>query len=86
VLAEGWYYDRAVTSFMGGPGRKAFDGITALDARAVDGAVNGTGRLVQQFGSQVRRLQTGNMRTYAAAIAVGVVGLLVWFVILRGVL
>ena len=86
VLAEGWYYDRAVTSFMGGPGRKAFDGITALDARAVDGAVNGTGRLVQQIGSQVRRLQTGNMRTYAAAIAVGVVVLLAWFVVLRGVL
>ncbi|MFM8311975.1 MAG: NADH-quinone oxidoreductase subunit L [Ilumatobacteraceae bacterium] len=86
VLAEGWFYDRAVTSFMGGPGRRAFDGITLLDARAVDGAVNGTGRLVQRVGSQVRRLQTGNMRTYAAAIAVGVVALLAWFVILRGVL
>jgi hypothetical protein len=25
ILAEAWYYDKGVSAFMGGPGRKAFD-------------------------------------------------------------
>ena len=44
VLANAWYYDRAVTDFMGGPGRKAFEAAAWFDANVVDGAVNGAGR------------------------------------------
>ncbi len=84
LLADAWGYDRAVSSFMGGPGRKAFDGVAWADAHIVDGAVNGTGELVRGTAGKVRRLQTGNVRNYAAAIASGVVLLLVWFVIVRG--
>jgi len=84
ILADAWGYDRAVSSFMGGPGRKAFDGVAWADAHIVDGAVNGTGELVRGTAGKVRRLQTGNVRNYAAAIASGVVLLLVWFVIVRG--
>ena len=84
ILADAWGYDRAVSNFMGGPGRKAFDGVAWADLHVVDGAVNGTGELVRATAGKVRRLQTGNVRTYAAAIAAGVVLLLVWFVIVRG--
>ena len=42
LLANAWYYDEAVTAFMGGPGREAFDAVAWFDANIVDGAVNGT--------------------------------------------
>ena len=86
ILADAWGYDRAVSNFMGGPGRQAFDGIAWADANIVDGAVNGTGALVSGTAGKVRKLQTGNVRTYAAAIGAGVVLLLMWFVVVRGIL
>jgi NADH-quinone oxidoreductase subunit L len=86
ILADGWRYDQAISSFMGGPGRQLFDGVAMYDAKVVDGAVNGTGTLVQGVANQVRKVQTGNVRNYAAYIGVGVVLLLAWFVIVRGVL
>ena len=86
ILADAWGYDRAVSNFMGGPGRQAFDGIAWADANIVDGAVNGTGALVRGTAGKVRKLQTGNVRTYAAAIGAGVVLLLMWFVVVRGIL
>ncbi len=84
LLAEGWKYDKAVTSFMGGPGRRAFDAVAWADRTIVDGAVNGVGRLVQGTGGFLRKGQTGAVRNYAAAVGLGVVALLVWF-FLRGV-
>ncbi|MGB8859425.1 MAG: NADH-quinone oxidoreductase subunit L [Ilumatobacteraceae bacterium] len=86
ILADAWGYDRAVSDFMGGPGRKAFDGVAWADAHLVDGAVNGTGALVRGTAGKVRLLQSGNVRNYAAAIATAVVLLLVWFVVVRGIL
>ncbi len=84
VLAEGWYYDTTVSRFMGGPGRKAFDAVAWYDATIVDGAVNGVGRLVRGTAQRIRTVQSGNVRNYAAAIGVGVVLLLAWFVVVRG--
>jgi NADH-quinone oxidoreductase subunit L len=86
VLAEGWYYDQTVTAFMGGPGRQAFDGVAWFDANVVDGAVNGAGRLVQASAGRARKAQSGNVRNYAAAVGVGAVLLLAWFVVVRGIL
>jgi len=86
ILADAWGYDRAVSNFMGGPGRKAFDGVAWADAHVVDGAVNGVGELVRGSAGQVRKLQSGNVRNYAAAVGAGVVLLLVWFVVVRGIL
>ena len=71
---------------MGGPGRKAFDAVAWFDKNIVDGAVHGVGRVVSAAGSQVRKGQTGYVRNYAGVVGVGVVLLLVWFVIGRGVL
>ncbi|MEI7546539.1 MAG: NADH-quinone oxidoreductase subunit L [Actinomycetota bacterium] len=86
ILADAWHYDAAVSAFMGGPGRKAFDGVAWTDVHVIDGAVNGSGGLVRGAAGQVRKLQSGNVRNYAAAIGAGVVLLLVWFVVIRGLL
>jgi NADH-quinone oxidoreductase subunit L len=79
ILARGWRYDESITDFMGGPGRKSFDLVAWFDATFVDGAVNGVGRLVRDGGGQLRRLQTGFVRSYAAMVAIGAVALVVWF-------
>jgi NADH-quinone oxidoreductase subunit L len=70
---------------MGGPGRKGFQAIAWVDRNIVDGAVNGVGRLVRGSASEARKAQSGYVRQYAAALGVGVVLLLVWFVIVRGI-
>lgn len=84
VLADGWYYDKAVSGFMGGPGREGFSAIAWFDANIVDGAVNGVGRVVRGTAQRIRTVQSGNVRNYAAAIGVGVVLILAWFVVVRG--
>ena len=86
ILAEGWKYDQTVSAFMGGPGRKAFDAIAWFDQTIVDGAVNGVATAVSKSAGVVRRGQTGNVRNYAGIVGVGVVLLLAWFVLARGVL
>ena len=86
ILADAWGYDRAVSAFMGGPGRASFDAVAWADAHVVDGAVNGAGALVRGTAGEVRKVQSGNVRNYAAAIGAGVVLLLVWFVVVRGIL
>jgi NADH-quinone oxidoreductase subunit L len=85
LFAEGWYYDSTITAFMGGPGRKGFEAVTAFDETVVDGAVNGVGAAVRGGGRGVRVLQTGFVRSYALGVAVGAVGLLVYFLTRAGV-
>jgi NADH-quinone oxidoreductase subunit L len=79
-LARGWYYDAAVTSFVGGPGEEAFELTAAFDHDIVDGAVNGTGRGIRDAARNLRRLQNGYVRSYALGIGIGAVALLGWFV------
>jgi NADH-quinone oxidoreductase subunit L len=85
VLAEGWYYDRAVTDVVGGPGRQSFGAVAWFDQHVVDGAVNGVGRLVRGSANVLRKGQTGYVRNYASLVGVGVVALLLWFVLGRGI-
>jgi NADH-quinone oxidoreductase subunit L len=86
ILADGWGYDRAVSAFMGGPGRRLFEAVAWFDQKIVDGAVNGAAKIVQGSAGTVRKGQTGYVRSYAAIIGIGVVALLAWFVIGRGIL
>ena len=79
LLAQGWRYDAAITAFMGGPGRAAFQATADFDARVVDGAVNGVAALVRGGGRGLRRAQPGYVRGYALGIGVGVVVLLAYF-------
>jgi NADH-quinone oxidoreductase subunit L len=79
VLANGWFYDATIARFMGGPGRKAFDAVAWFDKHIVDGAVNGVGVTIREGSGRGRLLQTGYVRNYALALALGaivVVGLL----------
>jgi NADH-quinone oxidoreductase subunit L len=79
VLEQGWYYDRAITDFMGGPGREGFEAVATFDRVVVDGAVNGVAAAVSGSGGGLRRLQTGFVRSYALGVGIGAVGLLVYF-------
>ena len=86
ILANAWYYDQAITEFTGGPGREAFEATAWFDANVVDGAVEGTGRVVRESAGVLRKGQNGFVRAYAGIIGVGVVLLLAWFVVARGIL
>jgi NADH-quinone oxidoreductase subunit L len=77
IFAKGWMYDATITSFMGGPGRKAFEAIAWFDKTVVDGAVNGVGTLVRESSGRARLVQTGYVRNYALGIAFGAVVLTV---------
>src|SRR4029453_10994120 len=55
VLAHAWYYDEAITGFMGGPGRKSFEAVAWFDAHVIDGAVNGVSGVVRGAGRAAGR-------------------------------
>jgi NADH-quinone oxidoreductase subunit L len=79
VLAHAWYYDEAVTAFVGGPGRKSFEAIAWFDAHVVDGAVNGVAAVVRGLGGRLRSVQSGFVRAYALGVTIGVVVVLGYF-------
>jgi NADH-quinone oxidoreductase subunit L len=79
LFARGWYYDQAVSNFMGGPGRRFFDLVTAFDRKAIDGSVNGVGIGLRWVSGRLRVVQNGLVRSYAASVGVGAVALLAYF-------
>jgi len=83
ALRRGWYYDSAISTFMGGPGRRAFDAAAWFDRTVVDGAVNGVAALVRGGGGGLRRTQTGFVRAYAGFLTAGAI-LVVFVMVLRG--
>ena len=52
-----------------------------VDMGVVDGAVNGIGRLVAGSSRQLRRTETGYVRNYALAVALGVVAILAYLLV-----
>jgi NADH-quinone oxidoreductase subunit L len=50
-----------------------------IDAKVIDGAVNGVGDVVSGWSALTRRAQTGSVRAYAASLLVGVVAVLGYF-------
>ncbi len=52
----------------------------AVDEGVIDAAVNGTATVARASGGQVRKLQSGNARSYAAWIIIGAVGFTVLLV------
>jgi NADH-quinone oxidoreductase subunit L len=74
-----WFHERAIrdtflkiTDFLANP----------IDKLVIDGAVNGTGRVVAWAAGGLRKLQTGYVRTYALALLVGVVLVVAWFALI----
>jgi NADH-quinone oxidoreductase subunit L len=80
VLAHAWYYDAAVTAFVGGPGTKSFEAVAWFDAHVIDGAVNGVATVVRNVGRRLRHVQTGFVRSYALGVTIGVVIVLGYFI------
>jgi len=73
-LQHSWYLNELYDLLIGRPGaRLAQFTSTVIDARIIDGAVNGVAGLTRRSGSVVRRVQTGYVRNYALWIVVGVV-------------
>jgi len=53
----------------------------AVDEGLIDGAVNGIGYGVKEIGDEVRRVQSGNTRSYAVWVLVGAIlifGIIFW--------
>ena len=78
-LENGFYVDDFYGTTIVLPGEKvaevaAFD----VDTKVIDGAVNGVGRGVKGASEWLRPLQNGLVRSYAAGVLLGAVGLLVW--------
>jgi NADH-quinone oxidoreductase subunit L len=52
-----------------------------IDQTIIDGTVNGAGSASKGIGSELRRMQSGNIRSYAAWVAIGgaaVVAYMIW--------
>jgi NADH-quinone oxidoreductase subunit L len=82
ALQRGFYVNDVYNGGLVAPGRLAA-AFTAyvVDARVVDGAVNGLGHLFRGLAGAGRRLQTGLVRTYALTFLVGVVGVLLYLAV-----
>ena len=81
VLQNAWYVDGLYEKVVEAPGR-AFANFSAfvVDAKIIDGTVNGVGALVRAGGSRLRGVQSGFVRSYALAVAVGAVAILAYAV------
>lgn len=85
VLEQAWYYDKAASRLIAGPGARTFNLIAWIDTNIVDGTVNGVGKLIRNIATSLRRAQSGFVRAYALLISFGAVVILAWF-FLRGAL
>ncbi|HUY21351.1 MAG TPA: NADH-quinone oxidoreductase subunit L [Acidimicrobiales bacterium] len=79
VLRRAYFLDDVYDALIGRPGQAfATFCATVVEARVIDGAVNGVGRLARATGGGLRRVQTGFVRQYALGIVFGLVVLLAW--------
>jgi NADH-quinone oxidoreductase subunit L len=85
VLRHAWYVDELYQRIIEAPGR-ALANFSAfvVDAKVIDGTVNGVGALVRAGGSRLRTVQSGFVRNYALAVAVGAVAILAYAVARAG--
>jgi NADH-quinone oxidoreductase subunit L len=81
VLQHAWYVDDLYRAVIEAPSR-ALANFSAfvVDAKIIDGTVNGVGALVRAGGSRLRTVQSGFVRNYALAVAVGAVAILAYAV------
>ncbi|MGE0794505.1 MAG: NADH-quinone oxidoreductase subunit L, partial [Acidimicrobiia bacterium] len=85
LLLHAYHYDEALAVVVGDGGTRLAEALAVADKTGIDGAVDGSGGLVQAAGRRLRVLQTGFVRTYALAIAGGAALTLVWFVLRAGI-
>ncbi|HUC37069.1 MAG TPA: NADH-quinone oxidoreductase subunit L [Acidimicrobiales bacterium] len=82
ALRRALYFDDVYDTAIGRPaeGLARFAAVV-VDNRVIDGAVDGTARLVRSIGGRLRTVQTGYVRQYALAIVLGAVALLAWMAV-----
>jgi NADH-quinone oxidoreductase subunit L len=81
VLQRAYFLDDIYDAVIGRPGQ-AFARFcaTVIEAKVIDGAVNGVGRITRAAGGSLRKVQTGFVRQYALGIVFGAVVLLAWMI------
>jgi NADH-quinone oxidoreductase subunit L len=81
VLLNKYYVDELYDVTVVQPVRVVSeDGLwRGMDARLVDGAVNGTGQVVGGMSAVMRLLQSGSVKAYAASTFVGVIAILAYY-------
>jgi NADH-quinone oxidoreductase subunit L len=85
VLASGFGIDRLYNALFVRPlkaGARFFAAV--VDARVIDGAVNGLGSLSMTLGRLAAGLQTGELRHYAVSLIAGAFALIVLTVFFAG--
>ena len=76
---HGWYIDEGVAGAVAGPLALAADSVAYdVDRSGVDGFVGGVAALTAATGRQLRRIQTGYVRTYALGIGLGTAAILIY--------
>ncbi|HEX2700941.1 MAG TPA: NADH-quinone oxidoreductase subunit L [Acidimicrobiales bacterium] len=85
ILKRAWGIDALYAAVIVTPGR-ALSAFAAyvVDARIIDGVVDGMGSLVRGGGTILRRVQTGYVRNYALGVAFGATVLLGWVMVRSG--
>jgi len=79
VLQRAWYVDDLYDGAVAKPGRAlAAFSADVVDAKVIDGAVNGVATVVRSAGGGLRRVQTGFVRNYALAVSAGAVRVLAY--------
>lgn len=85
VLERAYGIDDAYAAAAAGPARRLAGWLaTTVEDSVIDGAINGTGRLVRAAGDRLRRVQSGYVRHYALIMAGGAVLLLAWALLRAG--
>jgi len=81
VLLNKYYVDEIYDAAVVEPIKQLSTGglWKGIDARVIDGSVNGVGLVVRTTSGVLRRVQTGSVRTYAASLFLGVVVILGWY-------
>lgn len=82
LLFHKWYVDEIYDAIFVRPIYFLSDRVLfrIMDVNIIDGIVNDTASFLNRVGALFRIIQTGDARTYAAAILVGTLGLILYFV------
>ena len=85
LVGHGYYYDDGISAAVDGPVRAGADFLDEdVDQAVIDGAVNGTGRLVRRIADELGRAQDGFVRRYAVGIALGAAAILLYLIAFVG--
>ncbi|MDX2177051.1 MAG: NADH-quinone oxidoreductase subunit L [Candidatus Sumerlaeia bacterium] len=79
VSANRWWWDDFYNAFFKDGAWMVSLGVWKFDMGVVDGVVNGIGRFARFVGSELRRLQNGQIQVYGLVMLLGAVVFLLYF-------